>query len=207
MKIGPREQIIIAGVVVVVVLVAIVGGLILPQISSNSELDQSIVSARSEVDAARGLLAVRVQSKDRASTTDAKWLRLADLVPESPDLPSLIVELQDAAFASGVQLTAVTPAAPTAGATYYTIPIQLTVIGTWPDTVDYLQRLLKLNRGVRIVQSSSARTTNDAQQDKENMSLPDYAPETTILVEAYMIPSATSSTTPAPAPPAGAPAP
>jgi Tfp pilus assembly protein PilO len=206
MKIGPREQIIIACVAVLVVLGAIAGGLILPQIGGNAELDKSIVSARGEVEAAKGLLAVRAQSKDRAAATDAKWLRLADLVPESPDLPSLIVELQDAAFASGVQLTGVTPSPPTAGATYYTIPIQMKVIGTWSDTVDYLQRLLKLNRGLRVVQSSSTRTTNSEQVDQENISLPDYALGTTIKIEAYMIPTAASSTAPTSAP-AATPAP
>jgi Tfp pilus assembly protein PilO len=206
MKIGPREQIIIAVAVVVVILIAIAVGLILPQIGTNSDLDKSIVTARGDVERAKGLLALRAQSKDRAAATDAKWLRLADLVPESPDLPSLIVELQDAAFASGVQMTAVTPSPPTVGATYYTIPIQVTVIGTWPDSVDYLQRLMKLNRGLRVVQSSSARTSNEAQKDLENVALPDYALLTTIKVEAYMIPSAASSTTTTPAP-AGTPAP
>jgi Tfp pilus assembly protein PilO len=206
MKIGPREQIIIAVAVVAVVLVAIVVGLILPQIGANSELDKNIVTARGEVEAAKGLLAVRAQSKDRAAATDAKWLRLADLVPESPDLPSLIVELQDAAFASGVQMTAVTPSPPTVGATYYTIPIQVTVIGTWPDTVDYLQRLMRLNRGLRVVNSSSARTSNSEQKDLENVAVPDYALRTTIKLEAYMIPTATGSTTTTPAP-AGTPAP
>jgi Tfp pilus assembly protein PilO len=206
MKIGPREQIIIAVAVVAVVLVAIVVGLILPQIGANSELDKNIVTARGEVEAAKGLLALRAQSKDRAAATDAKWLRLADLVPESPDLPSLIVELQDAAFASGVQLIAVTPSPPTVGTTYYTIPVQVVVIGTWPDSVDYLQRLMKLNRGLRVVQSSSVRTSNDDQKDLENVALPDYALATTIKIEAYMIPSAASSAPATPAP-AAAPAP
>ena len=204
MKIGPREQIILAIVAVVVVIVGIGAFLVWPQIQQLSDLDGKISSAQQDVNSARQLYAVRVQSKNRAAETDAKWLRQSNLVPEGPDLPSLIVELQDTAFSSGVQLIAVTPSTPSGTQTYYTIPISMQVIGTWSDTVDYLQRLLKLNRGLRIVQSSSVRTSNTEQANHENATLPDYALLTNITLEAYMIPAAPSSSastpTPAPAP-------
>lgn len=202
MKLGPREQLIGSVVVVVVVLVAIGAFLVYPQIQQSSSLDTQIAQARIDNESAKALLNVRVQSKNRAAETDAKWLRLANLVPDGPDLPSLIVELQDSAFASGVQLIGVTPSPPTSGATYYTIPISTQVIGTWSDTVDYLQRILRLNRGLRIVESSSARTNNSDQASHENVQLPDYALLTTIKLEAYMIPSASPTATPAPTPPA-----
>ena len=204
MKIGPREQIILSVAVVVVVLVAIGAFLVYPQIAQLGAMDGKIAAARADVEAAKGLLAVRVQSKNRAAETDAKWLRLANLVPEGPDLPSFIVELQDSAFASGVQVIAVTPSIPQATSSYYSIPITMQVIGTWSDTVDYLQRLMKLNRGVRILQSSSVRTSNSEQLAHENSTLPDYALLTTINLEAYMIPAAPSSTA-TPSVPAAAP--
>jgi Tfp pilus assembly protein PilO len=200
MRLGPREQIIATVAIVVIVIVAIGAFAVFPQFQQLGALDAKITQARTDVESAKGLLAVRVQSKNRAAETDAKWLRLANLVPDGPDLPSLIVELQDAAFASGVQLTAVTPSPPTSGATYYTIPMSLQVIGTWADTVDYLQRIMKLNRGVRIIESSSIRTTNSDQASKENLTLPDYSLATTIKIETYMIPSSSPTATPTPAP-------
>jgi len=202
MKIGSREKVILAIVAVVVVVLGIGAFLVYPEIGQLGELDKRISTAQQQVDAAKQLFAVRIQSKNRAAETDAMWLRQANLVPEGPDLPSLIVELQDAAFASGVQLTAITPAAPAGQTGYYSIPIAMQVIGTWSDTVDYLQRLMKLNRGLRIVQSSSVRTSNTEQAAHENSTLPDYALVTTINLEAYMIPASTepSSTAPTPAP-------
>lgn len=202
MKIGPREQIILAIAAVVIVILGIGAFLVWPQIQQLGDLDGKISVAQQQVTAAKQLYAVRVQSKNRAAETDAMWLRQSNLVPEGPDLPSLIVELQDAAFSSGVQLIAVTPAAPNASQTYYTIPMTMQVIGTWSDTVDYLQRLLKLNRGVRIVQSSSVRTSNTEQASHENSTLPDYALLTNINLEAYMIPASqdSSATTPTAAP-------
>ena len=122
MKIGPREQIIITVVAVVVVVVAIGAFLVWPQIQKLGALDDDITAARADVASAQALLQTREQSKARASDTDAKWLRLANLVPDQPDLPSLIVELQDAAFASGVQLLGVTPSNPVGTANYYSIP-------------------------------------------------------------------------------------
>ena len=175
MKIGPREQIILVIVGVVLVIVAIGAFLIWPQVKQLGTLDGQIASARADVASAQALLQTVEQSKARASETDAKWLRLANLVPDGPDLPSLIVELQDTAFDSGVQLLGVTPSNPVANSSYYSVPIQVDIVGTWSDTVDYLQRLVKLNRGLRIVESSTTRVNNADMLQKENTPIPDYS--------------------------------
>jgi type IV pilus assembly protein PilO len=194
MKIGPREQIIVSAVVALVVIVAVAGFLVWPQFQQIGQLSGEIKAAQTEVQSGIALLNARKASKDRAAETDARWLRLANLMPEGPDLPSLIVELQDSAFASGVQLVSVTPAAPSAGAQYYTIPIEVQVIGTWADSVDFLQRIMKLNRGVRVVGSVSTRTDNSEQTVRENETIPDYSASTIIQLEGYMMPSSTGST-------------
>jgi hypothetical protein len=96
----------------------------------------------------------------------------------------------------------VTPAAPNSGATYYSIPISLQVLGTWADTVDFLQRVIKLDRGVRIIESSSGRTSNTDQVSRENETIPDYSELTDVRLEVYMIPAsppATSTVAPTPA--------
>jgi Tfp pilus assembly protein PilO len=187
---------------VLVVLIAIGAFLIWPQYQKLGELDTKITTAKQDVEMAKNLLAQREASKAHAADTDAKWLRLSNLVPEGPDLPSMIIELQDAAFASGVQLVGVTPSTPaqTAGAQYWSVPIQLQVIGTWADTVDYLQRLLKLNRGVRIVEFVAGTTDNTQQAQKENEPLPDYAAQTAIKIEVYMVPASAAATPTAPVP-------
>lgn len=201
MSIGPREKLFIWIVVAAVVVIGLFAGLVMPQFGQMSEVGTQIDDLQKEVDAAKNLVAVREQSKNRVAETDARWLRMANLIPEGPDLPSLIVELQDAAFASGVQLTGVTPVDPKPAATFYSIPVQVQVIGTWADTVDYLQRIMRLNRGIRIKGTSSKTTDNSAQATKENEIIPDYAEETTIDIEAYMIPSSAGTATPAAAAP------
>jgi type IV pilus assembly protein PilO len=194
MKIGPREQIIVSAVVAVIVILAVAAFLVWPQVQQIGQLNDEIKAAQSEVERGRALLDARKASKDRAAETDARWLRLANLMPEGPDLPSLIVELQDSAFAAGVQLVSVKPEAPTPGAEYYTIPIEVQVIGTWADSVDFLQRIMKLNRGVRVMESVSTRTDNAEQAARENEFLPDYSAYTVIKLEGYMMPSSSGST-------------
>ena len=123
-------------------------------------------------------------------------------VPETPDLASLIIELQDTAFDSGVQVVAVTPAQPEPAVDFQSIPISVQILGTWADTVDYVQALMKLDRGMRVV-TFNIKTTNDASTaDVRNSDLPPYAVDSVVGVEAYMISSATATATPAPAAPA-----
>lgn len=197
MKIGPREQILIAVAAIVVVVVVLIAVLLVPQYQQRAGLDAQISSASSDLDQQKALVATREESKNRAAETDAHWLRLSNLVPEGPDLPSLIVELQDAAFASGVQIITVTPSTPSPSATFYTIPIDMDVVGTWADTVNFLQRLVKLNRGVRVVDSTTVVVANKDLQDQENVAVPDYSEKTSIELQAYMIPaSRAASSTP-----------
>jgi len=203
MKIAPREQFILTVVASVVVIAALFALLIYPTFKKLGTLDTQIVQARSEVAATKSLLEQRQAIKDRAAQTDVKWLALANQIPDNPDLPALIIELQDAAFESGVQLIAATPSEVVNKGTFASVPISIQVIGTWADTVDYLQRIAKLSRGMRTVGFASAVSDNSAQATRQNAELPDYFVATALNLEAYMIP-ASSGATPTAAVPAPA---
>ena len=194
MKIAPREQFILTVVACVLVVVVLVAVLVYPSYSNLASLDSKITQAQVEVSTAKSLLAQRQGIKDRASQTDAKWLALANQVPDNPDLPALIIELQDAAFDSGVQLVAVTPAEPTNLGTYVSVPVSIEVLGTWADTVDYLQRISKLSRGLRATQITANVTDNTSQVSRANAELPAYFEDTKLMLEAYMIPESTGTT-------------
>lgn len=202
MKIAPREQFILTVVAAVLVVIVMIAVLVYPSYKSLGSLDAQIDTANQEVSTAKTLLAQRQGIKDRSSQTDAKWLTLANQVPDNPDLPALIIELQDAAFDSGVQLVAVNPAKPTNMGTYATVPVDIEVLGTWEDTVYYLQRIAKLGRALRISVITSNVTDNTTQASRENAPLPDYFEASILSLEAYMIPSssATSTTSVVPAP-------
>ena len=199
MKISPRNRLIIVAVVMVLVLVATVFLLIVPEFTRMGELDGQIAQADNEAASAQTLLAQRRQMKDNSASTEALWLRLAGLVPENPELPSLIIELQDVAYTDGVQLRSITPGVPTtvSGQTYLSVPAALVVYGTWQDTVEFLKSLSKLSRGLRITNVSSDVMADSP--DDANPALPSYSVKTSLAIEAYTIPAATASGTVVPA--------
>lgn len=195
MKIGPREQFILVIVGLLVVLVVVVALLVWPQYQKQKSLDAQIATAEQQLETSKSLLAQRQEIKNRTAATDAQWLELASLVPQNPDLPSLIIDIQDLAFASGVQIVGITPNELTQSAdkTYVIIPLQVSILGTWADTVDYLKRLVELNRGLREMNFTAA----IAPADSGEPVLPDYSNSTTILLEAYMIPASAGTAAPA----------
>jgi len=192
-----RDQLIVTAIGLVIVLGLVVGFLVVPQFGKLATLDDEIEQAQADVQVQQSLLTQREEMKDRAAETDAKTLKLGNLVPDRPDLPSLIIELQDIAFASGVKLTAITPSDPTTATagTYMVIPIDMTVQGTWTDTVDYLQRIPRLVRGVRTVEFAA----NVIEADETNDASP-YSQQTLIKIEAYSVPSSPTVDAAAPAP-------
>lgn len=186
MKISAKDKVVLTVAALVVVLGLFVAFLIVPQFAKLSGIDQEIEEARADVQMQETLLRQREAMKDQAAATDAKALRLGSLIPDRPDLASLIIELQDVAFASGVKLIAITPSDPIESGTYSAIPIDLTVQGTWTDSVDFLQKVPRLTRGVRTVSFNSGVLEND---DTE---FSPYSAQTLVSIEAYFIPPASA---------------
>jgi Tfp pilus assembly protein PilO len=202
MKISPRNRLILTIAAAALIVLALIALLVYPQLQQLRALNAQVVEATAQADAAKLQLDERRGFKDRAIETNAKWLRLMNQVPDTPDLASLIIELQDTAFDSGVQVISVTPAVPQPAVAFQSIPISVEVLGSWADTVDYTQALMKLDRGVRVLTFNVKVTSAAATTDVRNASLPPYAVDSVIGMEAYMIPSATATTTAAPAAPA-----
>lgn len=203
MKMSPRTQLILvaAGIVVVVAVLAAV--LVIPQFGRLSSTEQQIAQKEAEIDQAQALLEARQAAKENAAGTDAALLELAAGVPENPDLPSFIIELQDVAYSSNVQLRSVAPADMVDMGGYAALPIELQVWGEWADVVDFMQRLNEMQRQVRLVESAvnvmGPGDTADAVDD-----LPPYAINDLIQLNTYIIPAASAGAGQAvPAPPAG----
>jgi Pilus assembly protein, PilO len=86
------------------------------------------------------------------TATGAPKIRVADIyklqlaMPSSPDMPDLLLELDQAAKAAGVQLTSLGPGQGTAaaGGNYTTIPISLAASGNFYGVTDLLYRLRNL---------------------------------------------------------------
>lgn len=194
MNLSARDKLLVITAGLLVALIALGAILIWPQFQKMARLDLDISAAQQEVQQAKMLLEQRQSMKNDAAATSSELLTLGTVMPQQPELPSLIIELQDAAYASGVTMVSVAPQAPTpsADAQYNVIPLDLSVQGTWADTVDFLQRLQRLTRGIRVVQTSTAIGAVD-----DSGKQPLYSVVSNVSVEAYaMIDAASQGTTP-----------
>jgi len=188
MAMSPRNRLIVTIAAAAFVVIALIALLVYPQVRQLALLNSEVGVASAQADVAKSQLEQRSGFKDRAVETNAKWLRLMNQVPDSPDLPSLIIELQDVAFKSGVQLVSVTPAQPAPKDAYVLVPVGVEILGTWSDTVDYMQALVKLDRGIRPMDASAVVLKSGDEIARRNSSLAPYSVRTMINLEAYLIP-------------------
>lgn len=145
------------GLIVVLALLAVFL-LIVPVFQEASTLSAQIAGERGNLSAAEALLARRQSAKAQAASNEVELMRIANQLPDSPQLPAVIIEIQDVANAAGLSLESISPQdmvePPSEGgagtAAYMRVPITLQLRGDWPDYIDFLHRVARLDRGVRI---------------------------------------------------------
>lgn len=200
MNLSPRNKLILIGVGCLLGIVVLSGLLVVPSVQRLGSLDIEIESAAQDSDSARLLLEQRRQVKDQAAATSTKLVQLSVAVPETPEMPSLIIDLQDTARESGVVIKAVAPSPPvvTEGVPYVELPIQVEVHGTWADTIEFLRRMGRLTRQFRLYSVTSTVLTEPSETQNVDSGLtypPYYQVQTQITAKAYMIPAASLAAT------------
>ena len=152
MKLTSLQKMIIVAALVVVVAALIVAFVIMPQFTQLADLQTQKSAAEARATAATGVLNNLRAAKGRAGTTEAELLKIGTQMPDSPQLPTLIIELQDIANASGVDVTSIAPGQPVlaAGGQYTEVPLSTQVTAEWDDLLDYLKRLDSSTRLLRV---------------------------------------------------------
>ena len=162
MRLSARDQIIIAVVVLILFAVAFFFFLILPQINRIGDLESQLDQANQQTQQSQALLQRRLESKAHSAETQVSRMELSSAVPEAPQLPSIIVELQDSANAAGVDLVAITPDAVDIPEEEMNIEavrgITLTVgvTGRWRQVIDFMHKMDNLSRALSYLTSSVA---------------------------------------------------
>lgn len=162
-QLSAQVQMYIAIALIAIVTVAVVFLMILPLFQEASSLDGEIATEQQNLATAQALLARRQSAKAQSAASEVELMSIANAIPDSPQLPSVIIELQDIANASGVEFVMLAPAdmspAPAAadGTTpeYSIVPFSLTLKGSWAELIDYMGRAQSLDRAVRVTSSTS----------------------------------------------------
>jgi type IV pilus assembly protein PilO len=79
----------------------------------------------------------------------ARLVELAKMIPDQPEIPSLILQLQDLADKAGIKWTQISPSDAKAveGTSYETIPLSLSFQGNFYDVTDFIYRAEQMVAG------------------------------------------------------------
>jgi type IV pilus assembly protein PilO len=156
-----------------------------------------------------------------APETERQLLELAKRVPTQPEIPTLVLQIEDVADASGVTQLSIepgTPGPPPGGGDFSVVPITMSFEGTYEQLQDFLLRTRNLARLVtvktvtycRVVPLGAGEATCpiDVPTTGETTTLPEIEQVLQVEIEAevYFQPSVEPSNVPAGTPPV-APAP
>lgn len=165
MKMTSLQKMIAVAVLIVGLAAAVVAFVILPQFAQLADLQQQKTDAEARSAQAAMVLETLRGAKGRAAVTEAELLKIGTQMPDSPQLPALIMELQDIANTSGVKVSSLSPGQPTvaAGGQYTEISMSEAVTAEWDDLLDYLKRLDRSTRLLRVtsVSITPPASTND----------------------------------------------
>ena len=191
---------------IVILLVAAVAYMVMirPKRAESGRLDEQIAEMQMKVSAAQ--LASRPQQQ--ATTIKvADVFEVSKAMPDTDDMPGIILDLNSVAEATGIRFLSIQPSAPTDKTGYSAIGITLTFEGNYFDLTDFLFRLRNLVT-VRDGHLSSAGRlfTLDTMSMKEGK---DGFPSINagLTVSAYVYGAADPATAVVPPPPTEAPPP
>jgi cell division septation protein DedD len=133
----------IAIVVAVLLLVVVAGYLLLigPQRKKAAGLTKQIASTEQQIGEAR---AAQLKFKNTPKVRIADLFRLTKAMPDQPDEPGIILEINEIAHATGISFDAISPQAAQVVSGYQAIPINLVFQGNFYNLADFFFRLRKL---------------------------------------------------------------
>ncbi|NLE74777.1 MAG: type 4a pilus biogenesis protein PilO [Actinobacteria bacterium] len=139
-----RAIYVVAGVALVAALIAYWFLLLTPMQDNIADYDNRIETERQQLSALQAKLAQLSQVKEEAARNEARLLELAKMVPDSAQLPSLILQIQDLATEAGIDFITISPGEASPSPAFQVIPLQLQFTGSFFDVNDFIYRAEQL---------------------------------------------------------------
>jgi hypothetical protein len=187
-----------------VVLALVVGyfALISPKRSHVSSLKQQIAETRNDIAVARG---AKTPSQPQIRVADL--FRLSRAMPDTSDIPGVLLQLSNVAAETGVTFQSITPHDPVAYGAYEQISIDLSFEGRFYDLSDFLYRLRNLVSVHEGVLDATGRmfTVTSITFNQGTLSFPQV--RASLTVQAYVFGDGTPAPVPTGVAPVGTPSP
>jgi Tfp pilus assembly protein PilO len=157
-----RRSPIIAGVAALLVCALVVFFLVLPKRAQVSDAQQELDTVKNETAQLQAQLNALVDAKAQAPAARRTIRRVDQEVPATADEPGLILLLRNAAERSGVNFTDLAVSAPAASTTssFSTIPVSITISGTYFSLDEFLFRIETLPRAAKVLAGTISAATS-----------------------------------------------
>lgn len=106
-----------------------------------ADTERAIETERDRLATAQAKLAQAESTRLEGTKNRARLLELAKMVPQTAEIPSLILQVQDLADKAGIDFIAVSPGEPTTAEGFQIIPLQVEFAGTYFDVSDFIYRV------------------------------------------------------------------
>jgi type IV pilus assembly protein PilO len=155
------RNILILGLLGIVILViAYYFFLLSPLLQSLNEQAQAREDKQAQLDEVQQQVNELEEVRRNSPEIERQLLELSKRIPTQPQIPTLVVQIQEIAGASGVTQLIVEPgdaAAPAGGGDYRVVPVTMQFNGTYDQMQDFLLRTRNLSRLVTITNVSYCR--------------------------------------------------
>lgn len=148
-----RTRLIVAGIVALLVCLIFYFFFIRPRSSELGRVTDEVESAQNETTSLQAQLTDLRNLRDNAAELNQELNDIRALVPKTYDIYNFLLQVQDAATASGVGLGQIDPefpATPPEGATLAQIRVTLVARGGYFSLQDFIRRLQELDRALSM---------------------------------------------------------
>jgi Tfp pilus assembly protein PilO len=139
-----KLRIALSGVALIAVIALAWFFLISPLRSDIADTDELITAEQTKLAVAEAKLAKAEATRAQGAKNQARLIELAKMVPESTQVPSLLVQIQDLADQSGIDFVSISPGDAAEANGFQIIPLTLQFSGTYFDLSDFAYRAEQL---------------------------------------------------------------
>jgi hypothetical protein len=138
-----RRNLLLYGLPVFGLLLGLTGhfALVAPQKAKAQQLQSQLASVQAQVDAASHKPANRVKHPKPKSVDASDLFQLTKAMPDSNDMPGILLDLSKLAAASNVSIASVTPSAIVPLSGYGALPLSVVLTGKFDQVAGFLRRL------------------------------------------------------------------
>jgi Tfp pilus assembly protein PilO len=168
-----RRSPIIAGVAAALVCALAVFFLVMPKRSEVSDARDQLDEVKAQTATLQSQLQSLIDAKDQAPKARQTIRRVDQEIPPTVDEPGLILLLRNAAERAGIEFTDISVGSPVTSDTssFSSIPVTMTLSGTYFSLDEFLFRLETLPRAAKVLNGSISASTSSTLANELSMQI------------------------------------